>query len=352
MENQQTELLRRDFLKTGLVFSLSLSAILANAYYLLDAEYNLQPDQKERHLTVTPEGYKIGVILGNHGAIDEKTGKIDSARVTRLDIQDLFLPVGAFFNDGWTNSLDPRITGELMADSIKDTIKLAPDFYKAPFEYGLTNDIPFIFGDINLKGITKDQLSETADSSKKAMLSALATMLVKGGEVALDNYSDFLKKKMTRREFLRLLVTGGIVSSIYFSSPALVHVARELGIKPEEQALKDFQAIFSDLIHPDNYAIVMRNIVWALKCRDFFETGIIPKNKVINIPGGLNHRFLDFFLRYPDLAKKYWQLFNYREVAGSLSQGDTSWVNKSRIFYPSTKRTEIIHHGSLNSLVA
>lgn len=324
--------------------------MLSNVYYLSDI-HNRQPDQKERHLTITPEGYKIGVILGNHGAIDRTTGKIDSAKASRLDVEDLFLPVGAFFNDGWTNALDPKVTGESVANSINSAIDQVPDFYKAPFEYGLKHNIPFIFGDINLKGVTKNQLNETSDSTRIAMLSGLATLVVNGAKVMHDIYSDFLKKKMARREFLKLLVNGGITSTLYFSSPAIIHFTRELGIKPKDQALKDFQAIFSDLIHPNNYAIVMRNIVWALKCRDFIETGIVQKDKVINIPGGLDHRFLDFFLQYPDLAKKYWQIFNYGDVAGSLSQGDKSWVNTSRIFYPSTQTTEIIHHHSLNSLI-
>jgi len=134
------------------------------------------------------------------------------------------MPVGAFFNDGWTNSLDPRVTGEVVAESIRKAIEIAPDFYKAPFEYGLSSNIPFIFGDINLENVSLDQLSDTSDFSRKAMISALATTLAKGGEIVLGNYSNFLKKKMTRRDFLKLLVTGGIISTAYFSSPALTHI--------------------------------------------------------------------------------------------------------------------------------
>jgi hypothetical protein len=46
MENQQSELSRREFLKAGVVTGISLSAILASAYRLLDEEYNLPPRQK------------------------------------------------------------------------------------------------------------------------------------------------------------------------------------------------------------------------------------------------------------------------------------------------------------------
>jgi len=81
MENQQSELSRRYFLEASAFTGISLFAILANAYYLLDAEYSFPPNQKERYLTETPEGYKIGVILGNHGKINEKTGRIDTRGV-------------------------------------------------------------------------------------------------------------------------------------------------------------------------------------------------------------------------------------------------------------------------------
>jgi hypothetical protein len=181
------------------------------------------------------------------------------------------------------------------------------------------------------------------------MISALATMIAKGVESVHDHYSDFLKK-MTRRGFLKLLVAGGVLSTAYFSSPALTHIAIELGIRPESQTFKDFQAIFSDLIHPNSYAIVLRNIVWALKCIDLFETGIIPKDRVINIIGGLDHSFLDFFLRYPDIARKYWETFDYRHIAEMFSGGKPEWVYKSCIFDPSTKSKEIIIHKNLISL--
>lgn len=347
MENQEEKLLRREFLKTLLVTSLSSLAILSNVRYLIE----LKPGQKERYLTITPEGYKIGVILGNHGHFDEETGKIDTQRATHLDVQDLFLPVGAFFNDGWINALDPRITGDLVKSSIHEAISEIPSFYKAPFEHGLSNNIPFIFGDINLNGVTRDQLIETSYSAKRAIISALATMFGKGYEVATDTFSNLSKRKVTRRRFLELLVAGGLMTSQYLSSPAYIYVARELGIKPKEQTYKDFQAIVSDLIHPDNYAIVMRNIVWALKCKDLFERGIVPEGKVINVLGGLDHRFLDFFLRNPELAVKYWRLFNYEKVASLLS-GDISWVNHSRIFYPSTNKIETIHHKGLDILTS
>lgn len=347
---QEKRLSRREFLELSLV-GLPFSAVLANAYKLLDTKFNLPPNLKEKKLVVTPDGYRVGFILGNHGAIDEKTGRIDNLGATRIDLQDLFLPVGAFFNDGWINSLDPRVNGNIVEESIRRAISQIPNFYRVPFEYGLSNNVPFIFGDINLKGTTIDQFVDSSDLSKKGISLAMSTLILENIEKALNNYLRVFK--YTRRDFLRLLVFGGMgVLSHYYSTPAVTYVSRELGIRPNDEVFKNFQALYSDLIHPSNYAIVMRNIVWALKCRDLFESGIIPKDKVINIVGGLDHRFLDFFIKNPEVAKRYWHLFNYGEVAGLFSQGDKTWVNNSRIFYPSTKQTKIIHHNGLDILVS
>jgi hypothetical protein len=350
MIDERVELTRPEFLKLSLATGISLSALLTNAYLLLDSKSILPPEHKERHLIVTPEGYQIGVILGNHGTVDPKTGQIETQGITQIDIKDLFIPIGAFFNDGWTNSLSPRVTGDMVEGWINDVIQLFPAFYQDPFEYGLRQNIPFIFGDINLKEISLDELSQASDYSRKAMISAMATMIAKGGEAILERYTNFLEQSMSRRQLLKLPIAAGTLNTLYLTSPAFVHLFRELEINSGSKALRDFQAIFSDLIHPNNYAVVMRNIVWALKCKDLFEADIIPNDKIINIPGGLRHQFLDFFSRNPETATKYWELFGYNQVAGMFSEGDTNWVHQSRIFYPSTKQTEIINHKSLERL--
>jgi len=355
MENQQVELSRRNFLKDSVVATIGipLSAILANAHYLLDAEYNLPPRAKERYLVKTNEGYQVGLLLAQHGGVNPNTGKIEGQNATSIETVDLHQPVGAFFLDTSADYLNSRVTGKIVENSLRRASQEVPRFYRVPVEYGITNDIPFIFGDIILKSVSDDEFVKQSggDLQRKGYYTALATMLAEGSRQIAKNYIDFFKKGVTRREFLKLLVGGGALSTIYFSSPAYTHLTRSLGIKPDFPVGRDFQAIFTDLIHPNNYPIVMRNVVWALKCRDFYERGIIPKEKVINILGGLAHQFFDFFMRYPGVAKKYWHIFDYGKVAGEFSQGDPTWTYKSLIFYPSRREIKIIEHNSLKDLV-
>lgn len=96
----------------------------------------------------------------------------------------------------------------------------------------------------------------------------------------------------------------------------------------------------------------MRNIIWALKCRDFYERGEIPKNKIVNVIGGAGHQFFDFFIRYPEIARRYWHIFGYKKVAAEFSGGDAGWVYQSYVYDSATKKGKIITHGSLKELVA
>lgn len=347
---------RREFLKICGLTGFSLCSVFSNAHYLVDAKYNLPPKTKERYLVQTDDGYKIGLLLGQHGVLNDNTKKIEGGnRITCIRSEDLYAPVGAFFLDAQADYLDPRVNGSIVKNSLRKASEEAPNFYRIPFEYGIAENVPFIFGDLTLRSSADDLIKQSGDLQLKGFITALATMLTEGGKQIAKEYEDFFEKSMSRRNFLRflnLLVSGSILSTIYFSSPAYTHLARTIGIRPDSIMARDFQAIFTDLIHPNNYAVVMRNIVWALKCRDFYERGIIPKEKIINILGGLAHQFFDFFIRYPEIAKKYWNVFNYKEVAGKFSQGDTGWVHKSLIFHPSSQEIEIIEHKDLKSLVA
>src|SRR3989344_7445905 len=127
--------------------------------------------------------------------------------------------------------------------------------------------------------------------------------------VSLSNLGLYLEKEthhLKRREFFKGVSLAGAAAAFHFADDSMIRMSRQFGIRPDSTLTRDLQTIIHDITHPENLVVVMRNIVWELKCRDFFKEGFVPTDKIINVVGGSAHSFFDFFLRYPDFAKKYW----------------------------------------------
>jgi hypothetical protein len=335
-----TDVSRREALRRGAVLGFSLTTWLANYVYHTDRG-RISSSEKERYLAESPEGYKIGIITGVH----EGPAPIP---VTPIKEKDFYQPVGAFFLDLADNYLDPKLQ-KAIPDFVSLEAQKEGMFRYEPAKYALENKTPIIFGDLTLGDISDENLARIMGipfylsclSNAIAGFSVSAEALSKRGP----------KRKLSRREFLKYTGTVGALATVHFSSNALVDIGRRLGLRPDSKTGRDFQAILSDISHPEEIVIVMRNIVWGLKCIDFYEKGLIPKDKIINVLGGRQHQFLDFFIRHPKVAKRYWQVFQYEKLAAELTGGKTDCVYKSYVFTPPDKG-EVVIHESLKKLVA
>lgn len=336
--NQETKISRREFFRKGITLGISLTAFSASLVERAE-KGKIFPLQKERVLINPPEGYKIGMVLGIHGEPDSP-----SSETTPIKERDLYFPVGAIFLDESSDYLDPKIQEILPTLFSKAAQKVV--FFQEPIEYALKNDIPIILGDITFRGVSVEDFLRAGSPS--LFLTSLSSALASAGV----GWENFFRKEVSRRKFFKILSLGGALGAIHFSTGAIVRIGRALGIRPDSEIGRNFQAILSDITHPEEFAVVMRNIVWALKCRDFYERGEIPKDKIINVIGGAGHQFFDFFVRHPEKARGYWKLFGYKKVAAEFSGGDPSWVYQSYVFNPAAKRGRIITHESLKELVA
>jgi hypothetical protein len=300
------------------------------------------PFPKERFLVASPQKKeKVGMVLGIHeNPLREKAG------VTLLEKKDLWFPVGALFLDSCDDYLNPQIQEEFSLLFL-NIDKVPPFFYKEPLVYAKEENIPIILGDITLRGYS---VGEVAKKDLSLILSSSLASLSSVG-LALENNVSRISRRKFLKKFFWGAVSGGLLGVVHFSTSGIIDICRKLGIRPDSEVGRDFQAIISDISHPENWILVMRNIVWALKIEDLYKREIISSDKIINVMGGSAHRFFDFFFRHPEVAKKYWRLFNYQKIAAKLSGGKPDWVYKSWIFYPGEKEGKIVTHESLKSLI-
>ncbi|TSC53311.1 MAG: hypothetical protein LiPW16_427, partial [Microgenomates group bacterium LiPW_16] len=296
---KEVEISRRDLLRMGATLGVSLTALSVSSLDLFERG-GIFPSRKERHLTETPEGAKIGMVLGLH----EAPG-FPFSKTTPIKEKDLFFPVGAIFLDECIDYLDPKIQ-EVLPIAISNEAQTKGSFVQEPLKYALENNYPIILGDITLRGVSADDFVKVGSRS---LFFASISSAVASGSVSMES---LFRERFSRRKFFKVLGIGGALSAIHFSSEAIVRISRQLGIKPESEIGRDFQSILADINHPEHFAIVMRNIIWALKCRDFYERGTIPKDRIINVIGGAGHQFFDFFVRHPEIARRYWYLFGYK----------------------------------------
>jgi len=311
---------RRQFLERILKLGISLGTTsLLGTNILSYTETGRFPFPKERFLITSPEGReKVGMVLGIHETPVGKKERAFVPRVTLLEKNDLWLPVGALF---LTAGEEP------------------PFFLKELLIYAKEENIPIILGDLTLRSYS---VEEIAKKDLSLILNCFSAFLSNTGLVLKERDS-----KISRRKFLKSVVRGGALGVVHFSAPGIIRICRKIGVRPDSKIGRDFQAIISDIFHPENWLVVMRNIVWALKIRDFYKRGEISPDKIINVIGGSDHRFFDFFFRYPGVAIRYWKLFNYKAIATGLAGGNPEWVYKSWIFYPQQPEGKIITHERL-----
>lgn len=330
---------RREFLRWGMPCWFSLTAFLSRG---------LEPIfwGKQRFLSKTPEGYQIGMALGIHegGEVGKKVA------VTQIEKEDLFSPVGGLFLDSGLDYLNPEVQKNLPDSFHWMAENEEKGFLQEPMKYALENNIPIIIGDITIrfKGDSKETVEKFVKARSRSLFLTETSLVATNLALSLEA---LFEERVSRRGFLKALGAGGALATTYFSSEAIIKVIRGLGLRLDCEAGRDLQAILSDAIHPDDFALVMRNIVWALKCQDFYKMGVIGKDKILNVIGGEEHQFFDFFVRHPKIARRYWHLFGYDKVAAEFSGGDPSWVYKSYVFEPQSNQGRIIIHEGLKTLV-
>ena len=329
------KLTRRDMLVKGAIGLTAVSSTIAASVDLRDM--SARPEsRKVRSHQVSPEGYRIGFVGGVHGNGD------GSEPVTTLEVEDLYQPAGALFIED---------VGLPYVDTSEETLALAISAWlddvrgmgKEPLEFARKEGIPLLFGDY----IEKKQGIKVIGTIIHAFEGAGV------GSALQTHVKDIWKgHKMNRRSFAKALGVAGAAAGVHVFSGSMVNLAERLGIVPDSPAWRDMKTVAADLVHPENSIIVMRNIVWALKSTDYFRKGIIKKDSALNIIGGGGHRFVDYFVRYPDIARRYWKLFGYTKLASTYSGDDPRWVNHSFVYYPDTKSGELIHHELLDDLIA
>lgn len=299
-------------------------------------DFDLIPPRKELSEVLIGDGRKVKLILGRH----------DGPLETRIESEDFSPPIAYIFLDSSDDREDPNFTADM--DWYIGTTPTRP-FLQEAFRLVRDESVPLIFGDSPLSDRDVDVAIQKSDN--RHLIAILSSALA-----GLGLSIDALNNKLTRREFLRgtarLAVSVGSISSVYFSSDTLAEAAARLGAIPQSDTAKELMAIFSDLIHPDNYIIVMRNIIWALKNIDIFDQKIFPIEQIAHVLGGGDHRFVEFFLKHPDIAKKYFQTFQYKKVIERLwPREKRDWVYKSLI-YRYKGEPKYIYHQTLQTLIA
>lgn len=153
IQPEKTEVSRRELLRRGITLGVSLTAFCARLSYEGSNIFSLR---KERHLTKTPEGCKIGMILGAHGEPGSP-----SSEITPIKEKDLFFPVGALFLDECVDYRDSKIQRILPVVIANET----HPFLKEPLKYALENNLPVILGDITLRGISPEDFFKAGKRS-------------------------------------------------------------------------------------------------------------------------------------------------------------------------------------------
>lgn len=334
----KTTLPRRDFLK-GAAYLAALGQYSASVAAVGISDLDLIHPTKLLSEVTLDNKHKVKLILGFH----------DNPNATKIDREDFTRPIAGIFLDSsenWLNNNFSPVMNLTISQKFEEIQSKFP-FLAEAFKLAKNESTPFIYGDapFNQPDINAS-VQEQILNHEIAMLSSVIGSL----GLSLDSFG-----KLSRRGFLkwaaRLAGFGAIIPSAYFSSDSLLSAAGRLGATPNSDTQRDLAAILSDLIHPNNYIIVMRNIIWALKIKDLYNQGIFPDEQVVNILGGWNHRFVGFFLKHPDIAENYFKTFRYKEIIDRYWPDEKKeWVHKSLI-YRYNGNSQYVEHPALQKLL-
>lgn len=304
---------------------------------------SLLPAQKFHSDVTFGKGYRAKLILGQHESPLHPSDKQD---VTQIKKEDFARPIAAIFADEIGDWTRPNFIAdhERSLPTWVNSYKESRSFNYEKYRLVLEQHIPLIYGDLTL---TDEELETYETNAAKKDMYALVSGAVTGLGLAAA--------PLTRRKLLKTIIAGVIVpsalSDLYLSSDRLLSAAGKLGAPDGSKTQQDLAAILSDLIHPDNYEIVMRNIIWALKINDFYERGILPKDKIINVVGGWYHRFVGFFLQHPDIAENYFRTFGYKDYIKSLPNKQVRETAVKSLIYRYKDKSEYIEHPGLHKLM-
>ncbi len=284
--------------------------IAANTNIIYEVLQLKNKENKIKRQVLLPGGEKVGLVLGIHG-YEEIPGE------DNISAEDYFSPVGAVFSEIVWDWQQKDIIDRIY-QGINRKIEFPP-FFQGAINLARNKKTPLVFGDINFIETEKYiEMAKIPDLS-----SSIGLLMTTLGNLGLI-VEQYLPKKVTRREFLKL-ATFGVPSTfigigLVLQGETLINFGQKIGVLPDSDAMRDLSAIFANLIHPNDYVVVMRNIIWALKIHDLYNQGIVPKYQIINILGGTYHKYVEFFLKYPDVAVNYFQMFNYKD-----------WINDKAI---------------------
>lgn len=328
---------RREFLKVSATYlaALGLTSIVPAAVVMSDLTY---PGKYLGEVKLN-NSRKVKLVLGVHSGPD----------ATKINREDFSHPMAGIFidsSDNWLTSGFPEKLNNAISQGMDWAETNSPFYYEA-LRFVTDEHIPLLYGDSPLSD--PDIVTADSEEIRNHVVAVLSSSLA-GLGLTVEAHN-----LLSRRAFLkwsaRLVALGGVASSLYFSSDSLLAAAVRLGAVPNTDSERNLAAILSDLIHPNNYIIVMRNIIWALKINDFYDQGLFTNDQIVNVLGGWNHRFVGFFSQHSEIAKRYFETFKYKELVNKYWPGDSKeWFHKSLI-YRYKGNSQYVEHPNLKSLI-
>lgn len=322
------------------------AATVAGFSPLVNSSIDREPTNPETYLATYSEGgrnYRVGIVTGRHGDSGDPTEQF-----TQIRAENLFTPLGGVILDESLDYLDPRIQAVLPRVINELANSSESNFYQGPLRLAFQTQAPIILADITLRGYPVEEFVKRTSSNPRADLLVGVTALF---AAAHASFSLTREKHPTRRQFFQDIASWTAAAAFTLNAKYPVNIARKLGLQPNSETARTLQTLMVDVINPGDADWVMRNIVWALKARDFYSRGIVSPGKILNIVAGGKHRFADFWIKNPEIAKKYWQLFDYKTLAAQYASDDPSWVYKSYVYDPRSEEGTVVEHSSLKTLV-
>lgn len=337
---QQKEVSRRDFNRFLLASALSVLATKAVTAVDLFGIPELSLG-KYRQLVDIGENRMVGLVLGAHD-------RLYTSGVSKIERSDYFEPVSSVFVDSNLDYLQGGLDSVLKNLDNFTTLVNFNDFDNVLWKEMLPSGTPIILGDAIGGDTKKDPWYENYGSGRFNEIQSKIIGLMGAGLVVLGMVADTVNPHLTRRDFLKSpfkLAGVGTAIDILAFSDNISRVGRSLGIVPNTGAARDFEAIFTDLVNPNNFSLVSRNIVWALKIRDLYDQGIFPQDQIINILGGYSHKYVEFFLKNPEVAKKYFKTMGYSNIIKEHWKYNSEWVYTSLVYKYKGESKYVTHEG-------
>lgn len=348
-EGAEVKITRRQFLRAGTLLPLVGVGVFVDA---AAEEAGLIGEGKQRYLVELPGGKKVGIILGSHETLrDEPSTPISSS--------DLYAPVGGVALDAHFDYLNPaNVEG---APALLNELKASGPFFGGAIEAAVGAKAPVLLADIILKEGEAGFADAVTSGARRNLIMAGSSVLATGfvvpaGEIVARVAEKLLGKRIDRRNFTKWLMAAGFAGTTHFSMPNLIGIVRGVGGDPSSEIGKDILDFLADGLHPEKWALTMRNILIALKVHDLMRDDglgkeIFRQDSVLNLIYGQKHRSLRFFLRHPDFARDYWHFAGYDKVMREICGDKIACAHTSCVVDMVNQKAWVINHKKLEDLV-